>query len=355
MNRLILIGNGFDLAHNLKTGYENFLHWYLENVIKDFYSKRHYQDLLIELQFSLQSIYNKLDKMDTLEEVIDAINILTAPSNPNLSTNFLSPYLIEIINRKYKNWIDLENHYFSYLSRLVKSSDRDLSSIVHLNKQFDYLKSKLETYLNKVCSVKPSQSEAKYNYLSDEVKDCQLIYPESKILNKKIENIYILNFNYTNTFNVYANCLNEKTPTSINHIHGELNSGENPIIFGFGDEHNEQYKSFENRKNNALFEHIKSFKYLKTSNYHDLIRFINSNQFQVCIKGHSCGLSDRTMLKEIFEHENCVSIMIYYHKWGSEDNQNDYVNKTYEISRHFTDKGLMRKKIVSFNNSRPLH
>jgi hypothetical protein len=75
----------------------------------------------------------------------------------------------------------------------------------------------------------------------------------------------------------------------------------------------------------------------------------------VCIKGHSCGLSDRTMLKEIFEHENCVSIMIYYHKWGSEDNQNDYVNKTYEISRHFTDKGLMRKKIVSFNNSRPLY
>ena len=28
MNRLVLIGNGFDLAHGLKTRYEDFLNWY---------------------------------------------------------------------------------------------------------------------------------------------------------------------------------------------------------------------------------------------------------------------------------------------------------------------------------------
>lgn len=70
--------------------------------------------------------------------------------------------------------------------------------------------------------------------------------------------------------------------------------------------------------------------------------------------GHSCGLSDRTMLKEIFEHKNCKSILIHYHKWGSDTHENDYVNKTYEISRHFTDKGMMRKKVVSFEKSNPL-
>ena len=30
MNRIILIGNGFDLAHGLKTGYTNFIEWYWE-------------------------------------------------------------------------------------------------------------------------------------------------------------------------------------------------------------------------------------------------------------------------------------------------------------------------------------
>ena len=28
MNRIILIGNGFDKAHSLKTGYEDFINWY---------------------------------------------------------------------------------------------------------------------------------------------------------------------------------------------------------------------------------------------------------------------------------------------------------------------------------------
>ena len=28
MNRLILIGNGFDLAHGLKTKYADFIEWY---------------------------------------------------------------------------------------------------------------------------------------------------------------------------------------------------------------------------------------------------------------------------------------------------------------------------------------
>ena len=28
MNRIILVGNGFDLAHGLKTKYEHFINWY---------------------------------------------------------------------------------------------------------------------------------------------------------------------------------------------------------------------------------------------------------------------------------------------------------------------------------------
>ena len=28
MNRLIIIGNGFDMAHGLKTSYMDFINWY---------------------------------------------------------------------------------------------------------------------------------------------------------------------------------------------------------------------------------------------------------------------------------------------------------------------------------------
>jgi hypothetical protein len=33
MNRLILIGNGFDLAHELKTDYNSFIIWYLKKCL----------------------------------------------------------------------------------------------------------------------------------------------------------------------------------------------------------------------------------------------------------------------------------------------------------------------------------
>ena len=40
MNRLVLIGNGFDLAHDLKTKYEDFIYWYWKNRILNLYQER---------------------------------------------------------------------------------------------------------------------------------------------------------------------------------------------------------------------------------------------------------------------------------------------------------------------------
>lgn len=36
MNRLVIVGNGFDLAHGLPTGYCDFIDWYWSGVFKDF-------------------------------------------------------------------------------------------------------------------------------------------------------------------------------------------------------------------------------------------------------------------------------------------------------------------------------
>ena len=44
MNRLILIGNGFDLAHGLKTSINNFIEDYLLNTINLFYEEKYYSD-----------------------------------------------------------------------------------------------------------------------------------------------------------------------------------------------------------------------------------------------------------------------------------------------------------------------
>ena len=33
MNRLVIIGNGFDIAHGLKTSYMDFINWYWDVII----------------------------------------------------------------------------------------------------------------------------------------------------------------------------------------------------------------------------------------------------------------------------------------------------------------------------------
>ncbi len=39
MNRIVLIGNGFDLAHELKTSYKDFIGWYWEQKSKEIVGK----------------------------------------------------------------------------------------------------------------------------------------------------------------------------------------------------------------------------------------------------------------------------------------------------------------------------
>ena len=160
--------------------------------------------------------------------------------------------------------------------------------------------------------------------------------------------LYFLNFNYTNSVQSYLDRLNSInthfSKTEINYIHGQLDNVDNHIIFGFGDEHDKQYLEFEEHRNNELFKHIKSHQYLQTPNYRNLLNFLNSSNYQVFVMGHSCGLSDRTMFKEIFEHENCKSIRLFHYN-------GDFNDKVINVSKHFSNKGHMRKLIVNYNPS----
>jgi hypothetical protein len=107
----------------------------------------------------------------------------------------------------------------------------------------------------------------------------------------------------------------------------------------------------EKASTKGFFKFIKSFWYFRTDNYHDLIRFIESESYQVVILGHSCGLSDRTMLNMVFEHNNCKSIKVYYYDNGV---YNNYSELTEEISRHFSNKTALRAKVLPKTKCEPM-
>ncbi len=343
MNRLIILGNGFDLAHDLKTSFNSFISDYFCQALNKFYRENQYIDPLVEIRMKYSGYRTNSEETSTLEDVYVRLERLKS-NRDYYVVNFKSQLLQSIYNKSSKlRWVDIEVEFFDNLLKI--KNNNNIKYIDKLNDELEFLKNKLVEYL----TVQENGFSNTFDKMEMIDCFCEPIRPHEivlkKLAEKKLpEQLYFLNFNYTSTFEDYLKLCNSKIPTDFNYIHGSLGSTHGKPIFGFGDEFDKRYIEFEDEHNNSLFKHIKSFEYLKTKNYYLLTRFIESNDFQIHIYGHSCGISDRTMLNQIFEHENCKSIKIFYHK--IDDEKDDYTEKIYEISRHFKDKGLMRRKII---------
>ncbi len=355
-NRLILIGNGFDIAHGHKTEFNNFILNYLATSLNTFVrEKNKYEDELMFFNFKNSNHYLTPQHVVEPHNVIETIEKLKTQFGFQMKfKSKFSEFLLSPILKK--KWVNIEAIYFEALLYEMKSSKKEYwkDSIGILNNQLRFVETSLISYLQKIQELNDKNFDTEplikcftEHFLSNDISTLNL---KEDI---KAQNLLFLNFNYTNFLDAYVTDIKNSINTQVINIHGKI--GEeclNPIIFGFGDEHDKEYLEFEEQKNNILFEHIKSFKYLQTDNYYKLLRFLESNYFQVHIYGHSCGVTDRTMLNHIFEHDNCKSIKIFYHQ--KDDGTNNYTDKTFEISRHFNNKGIMRKKVVPFNLSVPM-
>lgn len=362
MNRLIIIGNGFDLAHKLETSYHDFILDYIKESLKSCIScyrqydvNRYgrvdgfYDDEL--LQIILKQRYSNIKYVDLING-ISTLSEYKELIKEYFECNYKFIFLENIISKACNySWVNIETEYFEELLNL-KIKKTNAKDIENFNYLFEIFKEKLVNYLKK------QQDEYTISFDSLALCDCfceeilDIDVDLKTITNQSPNRLLFLNFNYTNTLEPYVEECQKRIDSEINYIHGSVNDENNPPIFGFGDEFDKRYKEFENEGNNELFKHIKSFGYLKTNNYSDLTRFLDAEPFQVQIYGHSCGLSDRTMFKEIFEHENCLSVKLFYHL--KDDSSDDYIDKTYELYRHFSDKNSMRKKIVDKQKCRAM-
>ncbi|WP_295801165.1 AbiH family protein [Mucilaginibacter sp.] len=373
MNRLILIGNGFDLAHGLKTSYNDFLKWYLNQALVIAGKSFKYEDILLKVEKTnlAEEIYFD-GKVRTEAELIDLFyergftelitnkTFQTKGWQNHWETTFVvtvKSILLEnlLANCSASRWVDIENEFYLLLkivlsTNVTKNKEELLQNInVSMAEVIKYL----EQYLSQL-PIAPAVDGYK-SLIIENFKRKDIVLPNLLKEDEFPDQVHILNFNYTQTAAQYRLGKNTHVHSNsirINHIHGEINVARNPIIFGFGDELDDNYSKMELDITKGFFEYIKSFWYFKTSNYQDLIRFIDAEEFQVYILGHSCGLSDRTMLNMIFEHEQCKSIKFFYHQHHNGDN--NYTTLTQEIARHFRNKAVMRKKIVPFDKSSPM-
>lgn len=366
MNRLVLIGNGFDLAHDLKTRYENFINWYWENwgVRLLHGMNRTETDGLcifkikdgIEVSNWAYAFGWYYQRNNPLIPWDPNVVVQIAKEDSQFCNFAMSPFLERITKSiKTKGWVDIENEYYSLLFQEkmdIKKGfiEPDYKSI---NNQLDILREELIQYLKQLENIKIHYIDEIEEKIYRPIKERELAvsYKRRGAGRSKEElnpaRVLLLNFNYTKTPTLYTQ---KHSHVSINYIHGCLDSPES-IIFGYGDELDDGFKKLKDKNNNECLRHMKSIHYLESDNYRKMLEFIESAPFQVCIMGHSCGNSDRTLLNTLFEHRNCVSVKPYYYIKGQEDN---YLELVQNISRNFTDMKLMRDRVVNKEYCEPL-
>ena len=341
MNKLIIIGNGFDLAHKINTSYNQFVEAYFKKIYWKSLNPNRYSDNLIEViaAYPLSPI-NPIE----LQKITYTDFFYLNRNNYKIKSDF---FRILLDTKELNNWVDIEDLLFNELFKLINLESRkiNIEGIIKLNQDFEFLKTKLIEYLNETTanlSITPDQ-----RYLN---------FFLNGINNIGHDSLTFVNFNYTNTINSYITKCYEHFENKVDskkflnrikriNIHGNLNEINNVPIFGIGDEHHDKYKAIKDFDDiYLLLRNSKSFWYQRNNNYKDLMHILNTKtNCKVEIYGHACGLSDRTLLKNIFEHVNVIMIELFHFS-----GLDGYVKQSYDIWRHFDDSQTYRMKLVSY-------
>lgn len=359
MNRIILIGNGFDLAHGLPTKYEDFINWYWEQrFIK---LRKNASDIdddsLCTLKIKsynrfVPEHWNAINSFDNIYGEMSETSLIERMRQDKdkfeISYSFFLERIMCYIEQK--GWVDIENEYYSLLKKNVSARNTaDISPLI-LNEQLGFLQSLLAEYLTSlpIENIQPIAQIKNIIYQPINTSDIAIEkknYYRSRHI--KPNTVLLLNFNYTSTTDKYE--LPNMCYT--NHIHGDLTNPAK-MIFGYGDELDDEYNNILKLNNNEYLHYIKSIRYLESDRYRKMLQFIESAPYQIYIMGHSCGNSDRTLLNTLFEHKNCASIKPFYYQ--KEDGTDNYLDIVQNISRNFTDMKLMRDRVVNKTFCEPL-
>ena len=124
MNRIVLIGNGFDLAHGLNTSYSDFIAWYLDQCGIDLLRayKREVSDGLCSFKINddvrianwataFQGYYFQKETLAPWKGIDAFLRAIEDKEFGKFS--FISELLHRIWNKVTLGWVDIEKEYFS--------------------------------------------------------------------------------------------------------------------------------------------------------------------------------------------------------------------------------------------------
>lgn len=352
---ILLLGNGFDLAHGLPTKYTDFLEWIkVEYELYVDASKMQKEKIRVSMDWTISNRPNKFKEITVLERR-KQIEIWE-----NINDNIWINYFFSCKMYQKENWVDFECE----ISNVIQSIDKDFQGKVlyekiedfsndYLRKRFLYpgfeqlftdasgnriatrevtyfkLREKLEYDLNRLI-------RALEIYLTEYVEkiDCKVLSPDIKEvmiqINQKFNSashIKIISFNYTNTFErLYA----KKQKIDYNYIHGKADKENtletNNMVLGI-----DEFLPIERRDKAVEFIAFKKYYqriYKQTGceykKWIDKMKKINSRwagkvenssaEHNLYIFGHSLDATDGDILRDLILTDDVHTTIFYLNK-----------------------------------------
>lgn len=369
---ILLIGNGFDLAHGLPTKYTDFLEFIkvINGVINTFEKKKTVVHDDIEW-YSISENLKDIIKENLLNSSFDRLKNL-------IEDNIWINYFLQCDMHGEENWIDFE----SEISSVIKSIDKDIRNDIEINSLYDDLPLISNDFIYELVNDKSLTCKQLINkllndldnliasleiYLSDYVEKIKIdtLIIDIKDLAPKVDKL--ISFNYTHT---YETVYQRKEGLEVDYLHGEakINSSvrENNMVLGIDeylpeDEQKKfvefigfkkfyqrihkqtgcKYRQWTDEIKNEYNEYIKAEKAVgevKYTNDYDMInnetRLIldsKGGKHNLYIFGHSLDITDGDILKDLILNDNVYTTIFYFSR---EQNGQQIANLTKVIGEN---------------------
>ena len=345
--KILLIGNGFDLAHGLPTSYSYFLD-FCDKVEKKF----NFQSGINEKDYKTNelndwniddSIKSKLYEWD--KNTNNNLNKLFIEIYDNIKNNIWINYFLEKREQLGKNWIDFESEIsnvvqafecvrdYTERGKVIPRSGIEGKKVEEVETFIDIFEGNgsrkfLITYMNldtfnkyvkKMILDLDSLIRVLEIYISGFINKIEGLQKNDDI--KDINPDCVLSFNYSNTYErIYV----ESNKIEYDYIHGKADITNNVntchLVLGI-----DEYLEERDRDNKLEFLPFKKFyqRIFKStdSSYMEWVDEIRQNSecpYELYIFGHSLDKTDKDVLELLICNDN-VQTKIYYHRKSNDD------------------------------------
>ena len=351
VTRILLIGNGFDLAHGLPTSYSYFLD-FCDKVSRMFTYLMHIDDKAYE-----KSALNTWDVDDSIKDKLlewykkrnDNPDKLAIEIYDNIKENIWIHYFLNIRYTLGKNWIDFESEISNVIqafecirdnierreriqqgegSKVIKLEV--VQNFVNISKKLKkFKKSNLDDmytnleifdeYIEKMTLDLDKLIRTLEIYICEFINKIEVLQKNDDI--KDINPDYVLSFNYSNT---YERIYDQSNKIEYDYVHGKADINNNVdtcnLVLGI-----DEYLEEHDRDNKLEFLPFKKFYQriykLTDSSYMEWVDEIRQNlecPYELYIFGHSLDKTDKDVLELLICNDN-VQTKIYYHRKSNDD------------------------------------